>query len=59
LAAAAGDVSSGSYGLEEVFFDGGAEGERKAAVAIVGEEPVVGRAEREGSGDEKGFVAGA
>jgi hypothetical protein len=59
LAAAAGRVGSRADGLEEVFFDGGAEGEREAAVAVVGEEPVVGGAEREGGGDEQGFVASA
>ena len=42
-----------------MLFDGGAEGEREGAIAVVGEEPVVAGAQREGGGDEEGFVAGA
>ncbi len=59
LAAAAGGVSSGADSLEEMLFDGGAEGQREGAVAVVGKEPVVRGAERKGGGDEEGFVSGA
>ena len=59
LASTAGGIGGGAYSLEEVLFDGGAEGERKGAVAVVGEEPVVGGAQREGGGDEESFMTGA
>ena len=59
LAAAAGGVRGGADGLEEMLFDGGAEGEGESAIAVVGEEPVVAGAQGEGGGDEEGFVAGA
>ena len=59
LAAAAGGVSGSADGLQEMLFDGGAEGEREGAVAVVGEEPVVAGAQSEGGGDEESFVAGA
>ena len=59
LAAAAGGVSGSADGLQEMFFDRGAEGEREGAIAVVGEKPVVAGAQREGGSDEESFVAGA
>ena len=59
LASAAGRVGCGADGLEELLFNGGAEGEGEGAIAVIGEEPVVAGAEREAGGDQQGFVAGA
>ncbi len=54
-----GGIVCGADGLQQLLFDGVAEGEADGAIAVVGEEPVVARLEGHAGGDEKGFVAGA
>ena len=58
LAPAAGGVSGGADGLEKHVGGGEAEGQRKGAVAIVGEEPVVAGPQSQRRANLEGFVAG-
>ena len=57
LATTAGGISFCTDGLEEHFFRSDTEGDAEAAVAIVGDKPVVAGAEREGGSDLESFMA--
>ena len=59
LAATAGGIVGCAHRLQQLILHGVAQGEADGSVAIVGEEPVVARAQGHSGGDQESFVSGA